>query len=210
MAKIPIRIVIAEDDYFVNEEIKRSLRGLPYEIIGEANNGAEAVEMTCELQPDVVLMDIKMPKMDGIEASRLINEKCPTPVVIISSYESKDILENASRVGVGAYLTKPPKTEEIDRAITIAIARHRDLLELRQLYSDLKEANSKINILEGIIPICTQCKKIRDDKGYWDILESFLEKHSEAVFSHGMCPQCSDKLYGSEEWYIEMKERNEI
>lgn len=210
MTKSPVRIVIAEDDYFVNEELKRSLRGLPYEIIGEAGNGEEALEMTCHLKPDVVLMDIKMPKMDGIEASRLINEKCPTPVVIISSYESKDILENASKVGVGAYLTKPPKPEEIDRAITIAIARHCDLLELRKLYNDLKEANSKIKLLEGIIPICTQCKKIRDDKGYWDILETYIQKHSEAMFSHGMCPECGDKMYGSEDWYIDMKEKGEI
>jgi PAS domain S-box-containing protein len=79
--------------------------------------------------------------------------------------------------------------------------------EREQLIDELQKALDEIKTLEGIVPICSSCKKIRDDKGYWNLLESYIEKHSDASFSHSMCPDCSDKLYGEEDWYIEMKKK---
>ncbi|WP_022666180.1 PAS domain S-box protein [Desulfospira joergensenii] len=75
----------------------------------------------------------------------------------------------------------------------------------KKLIKDLQEALEEIKTLKGIVPICSSCKKIRDDKGYWNLLETYIEKHSEASFSHGLCPECSDELYGDQNWYIEMK-----
>ena len=69
----------------------------------------------------------------------------------------------------------------------------------------MRHALNEIKTLKGIVPICSKCKKIRDDTGYWNQIESYIQKHSEAEFSHGMCPNCSDELYGDEDWYIEMK-----
>ncbi|MCP4763450.1 MAG: ABC transporter ATP-binding protein [archaeon] len=74
-----------------------------------------------------------------------------------------------------------------------------------KLIGELEDALNEIKTLKGIVPICSNCKKIRDDKGYWNLLEIFIEKHSEASFSHGICPECSNELYGKEDWYIEMK-----
>jgi len=74
-----------------------------------------------------------------------------------------------------------------------------------KLIAELENALAEIKTLKGIVPICSNCKKIRDDKGYWNLLESFIEKHSEASFSHGVCPECSDELYGNEKWYKEMR-----
>ena len=68
----------------------------------------------------------------------------------------------------------------------------------------LEQATSEIKTLKSIVPICSQCKKIRDDKGYWNLLESYIEKHSDASFSHSLCPACTEKLYGEEDWYKEM------
>jgi hypothetical protein len=82
-------------------------------------------------------------------------------------------------------------------------------IEKEKMIVELKNALLEIKTLKGIVPICSSCKKIRDDKGYWNLLESHIEKHSEASFSHGMCPECSDKLYGDEDWYIEMKKNGE-
>jgi hypothetical protein len=76
-----------------------------------------------------------------------------------------------------------------------------------KLVSELKSALVEVKTLGGLLPICASCKKIRDDKGYWNQLESYIEKHSDASFSHGMCPKCSDELYGKEDWYIEMKKK---
>lgn len=76
-----------------------------------------------------------------------------------------------------------------------------------KLISELQKALEEIKTLKGIVPICAHCKKIRDDKGYWNLIEAYIEKHSEASFSHGICPDCSDALYGKQEWYIKMKKK---
>ena len=79
--------------------------------------------------------------------------------------------------------------------------------ERQGLIDSLQIALAEIKTLSGIVPICSNCKKIRDDKGLWNFLESYIEKHSEASFSHGMCPECADEFYGKESWYIKMKEK---
>ncbi len=133
-------ILVVEDDYLVSEDIIQILKRLGYRIIGDGSNGKEAIELTASLKPNVVLMDIHMPEMDGLEAARHIQEKCPTPVVILTAHESFDLVEEASAAGVGAYLTKPPDPLAMERAISIAIARHGDLMRTRQLLHDLKAA----------------------------------------------------------------------
>ncbi len=77
--------------------------------------------------------------------------------------------------------------------------------EREKLIAELTAALEKVNILSGLVPICAECKKIRDDKGYWNQLEEYIQKYSEVKFSHGICPECSDKLYGNEKWYTKMK-----
>jgi len=193
----PIRVLIAEDDFLVAEETARIVRKKGYALVGEAATGTEAVAMARELTPDVILMDIRMPELDGIEASRQIRESCPTPIVLLTAYETGDLLAEASAAGVGAYLVKPPSAGAIERAVAIAMARHQDLLELRRLNeqlaartAELETALAEIDTLRDIIPICSKCKKIRDGKGYWQQVESYIEEHSGAKFSHGLCPDC--------------------
>lgn len=147
MERHNIKVLVAEDDFLIAEEISRSLKNSGYVLAGIAPNGKKAVELTASLKPDVILMDIKMPKMDGLEASRIIFEQCPTPVVIITAHESHDLVEKASESGIAAYLTKPPKPEEIDRAITIAMARHQDLLKYKKLVTELEENRQKLHQL---------------------------------------------------------------
>lgn len=78
--------------------------------------------------------------------------------------------------------------------------------EKQNLIDELQEALEDVKTLSGLLPICAHCKKIRDDKGYWNNLEGYIEKYSDASFSHGMCSECSDELYGDKDWYIKMKE----
>ena len=89
--------------------------------------------------------------------------------------------------------------------------RERDSVEQeRDRYiEELQQALREVKQLGGLLPICAKCKKIRDDKGYWNQIEGYIQKHSDAQFSHGICPECSDKLYGKEDWYIEMKKEDE-
>lgn len=190
-----IKILVAEDEYLISEDIIRGLKAKGYGNIIEASDGEEAYEKTCSLKPDVVLMDIMMPKLSGIEAAKKIQGCCPTPIVIITAYESADSVEDAGTAGVSAFLTKPPKQEEIERALIIALARHKDLMEIRRINSELEEAMKEIKILHGILPICANCKKIRDDKGLWHQIEMYIRDHSNTEFTHTICPHCTHKLY---------------
>ncbi len=97
-----LSVLIAEDDFIVSEAIQKGLEDLGYTVVGKAPDGRQAVEMTQSLQPDVVLMDIKMPDMDGLEATLQIYQTCPTPVVILTAYDTSALVEQAGEVGAGA------------------------------------------------------------------------------------------------------------
>jgi PAS domain S-box-containing protein len=127
-----IQVLIAEDDFLILEMLDRALQKGSYNVVGKAVNGVEAVEMTQSLRPDVVVMDIKMPRMDGLEAARRIRNTCPTPIVVLTAYDTRELIAEASEAGVGAYLTKPLSVYDLDRAITIAIARFDDMIALRE------------------------------------------------------------------------------
>lgn len=205
MSDQPIRLVVAEDDFLVCEEIKRILRDTAYEIVGEAGNGRQAIRLVSELHPDAVLMDIRMPEMDGLTASQRITEECPTPIVIMTAYEAADLVEMAGKAGVAAFLTKPPVLTEIDRAITIALARHADLMELRRVNQELHTALEEIKTLRGILPLCSFCKKIRTADKTWEDVDVYIHKHTEADISHSVCPECMKQHYP--EFYPSIKNK---
>ena len=195
MTQQPLKVLIAEDQEFINKMIQYEMEGIGHTVIGQALNGRQAVELTAVLRPDVVLMDIEMPEMDGLEAARLIKEKHPCPVVLLTSHDDPEMVRRASQVGVGAYLLKPPSVEEIERALIMAVARFADLTELRRLNNELKIALDNVKVLSGLLPICANCKKIRDDKGYWEAVDGYFTKHSDVQFTHGICPDCIEKFY---------------
>lgn len=132
-----VRVLVVEDNDLIVRLLKAMLGKRGYQVVGEAANGLAAVEMTQALRPDVVIMDVQMPDMDGITAARQIHERCPTPVVILTALETHDLIEKASAAGVGAYLLKPPNPEELERAIIISMARFKDMLELTERAREL-------------------------------------------------------------------------
>ena len=195
------KILIAEDNFLVGEMVQSVAEDAGCIVVGRAVDGRQAIEMTTELRPDVILMDIKMPDLDGIEAAEIIQNRCPTPIVILTAYDTPEMLEKASAIGVGAFLGKPPKVRELSQAIVIARARFGDLLRLRRTNEalqtrtkELEEALAKIKTLRGLIPICASCKRIRDDTGYWQQLEKYIAEHSEADFTHGLCSECLKQM----------------
>jgi len=190
-----IRVLICEDDYLVCQMVGTLLTKSGYTVVGEAANGLEGIELAAELNPDVILMDLDMPEMNGIEATRAIIAQQPRPIVVLTAYETPELLRQAGEAGAGAYLVKPSNRQEIERAITIALARFNDMMELRRLNHELEEALAQVKQLSGLLPICAGCKKIRDDNGYWQQVEVYIRDHSEADFSHGLCPDCAKKLY---------------
>jgi len=192
-----LRVLIAEDDSLVAEVIRAEVLHLGHEIVAHAPDGRRAVELVCSLKPDIVLMDIQMPVLGGIEACRAIQECCPTPIVIVTAHTEGDVPLQAAQAGAGAYLVKPAAPEEVERAILIARARFADLLELKRVNAELRDALAHVKTLTGLLPICCHCKKIRDDEGYWSQVEEYLTKRIEVDFTHGICPECIKQYYGS-------------
>ena len=199
-----IKILFVEDDYLVATQITNTLSELGFNNIIEASNGKEAIKLTETAKPDLIIMDLEMPEMGGIEAAAIIQEKHPTPVIVLTAYETSELLNDAAKVGISAYMVKPLKKYLIERSITIALARHKDLMEVRRLNEELKKALAEIKTLRGILPICAECHNIRDENNNWIDITSYISNHTEAEFSHSLCPKCAKKLYGNEKWYIKM------
>lgn len=191
----PLQVLIAEDESLVADLIEHMLEKIGMKVVGRAIDGRQAVEFARTLRPGVVLMDIAMPQMDGITAAAAIQAECPTPVVILTAHEAKEDVAKATSAGVGAYLVKPARPDDIERAITIAVARHADLLVVRQTNQALTQTLDEVKTLKGLLPICCSCKKIRDDQGYWDSVEHYIGTRTDAEFTHGYCPQCIGKYF---------------
>jgi len=201
----PVRVLIVDD----NEELRMTLRSilnmLGHTVAGEAENGTQAIALAQRLKPDIIVMDVSMPGMDGITAARKIQAVQPTPVILLTAMDTPELVEKARDAGVVAYLVKPPEASELQRAIVITLARSRESGELRRLNAELNRVNAElekrnrqlqralktIKTLSGLVPICAWCgKKIQDDDGQWTSIEHYIEKHSDAEFTHGICPEC--------------------
>lgn len=142
-----IRVLVAEDQFLVSKMIENLLKELGYKVISVVSNGKECIEKVKKLSPDVILMDIDMPEMDGITAAEIIMHDNPTPIVLLTAFETPDLVKKATAAGVGAYIIKPPEASEVDRAITIARARINDILQIRKDKEKIIDMERKNTVL---------------------------------------------------------------
>jgi AmiR/NasT family two-component response regulator len=134
------RVLVAEDETIIRLDLRQLLEANGLEICAEARDGQEAVELARLFEPDVALMDVKMPRLDGIEAARRILAERPLPIVMLTAFDQKDLVARAVDTGVFAYLVKPFREQDLIPAIRTAQARHRELVELKLQASSLAEA----------------------------------------------------------------------
>jgi two-component system, response regulator PdtaR len=130
------RIVLVDDEALIRMGMRVMLQDVGYEVVGEAADGQEAIEKVAALDPDVVIMDIKMPGMDGLEATRRIMAAHPVPIIVLTAYNQRSLVEEAADSGVLAYLMKPVRESDIAPAIEVARARFADLRWLDRAPAD--------------------------------------------------------------------------
>lgn len=193
-----MRILIAEDDSTSRKMLKAVLEKSGYEVV-EAADGSEAWDaMQAPDAPQMAILDWMMPGLDGPEIVRRVrameNEIDPYIIILTAKGEKPDIVKGLE-TGADDYIAKPFDPQELLARIKVG----RRLVEARVALSarikELEQALEHIKTLQGILPICSYCKKIRDDKGYWDQVEIYIGKHSDAMFSHSICPECMKKFY---------------
>jgi len=134
----PLRVVVAEDEALIRMDVVATLQEAGYEVVGEVGDGEEAVRLAIELVPDLMIMDIKMPKLDGISAAEKISE-LKIPVVLLTAFSQADLVKRAADAGAMAYVTKPFKPSDLLPAIQIALSRSEELFALETEIVDLNE-----------------------------------------------------------------------
>ena len=135
-----MRVLIAEDETIIRLDLRELLERSGFEVCGEARDGEEAVALARSEQPDVAIMDVKMPKLDGIEAARRILDERPIPIVMLTAYGQDELVSRAVEAGVFGYLVKPFREQDLLPAIRAARARHEELVALREEAESLAEA----------------------------------------------------------------------
>jgi DNA-binding response OmpR family regulator len=190
-----IRLLLVDDDLLFRAALNAQLSGEGFLIVGETSNGEQAVELAVQLRPDAVCLDVDLPGIDGFEVARRIQAGRPVPIVMITALDDLDMVERAGDSGVGAYVVKPPSRGELVRAIVIALARFAGWRELRRRSIELRASLVEGQRLTGLLPICSGCKKIRDDQGDWLEFDDYLRSHFQVEFTHGICPDCRKRNY---------------
>jgi two-component system, response regulator PdtaR len=149
-----LRIVIADDEPIIRLDLRKMLEGLNYDVVAEAGDGVKAIEAARTLQPDLVILDIKMPNMDGVEAARTMSDESIAPVLFLTAYSDTDLVARAKEAGVFAYLVKPFKEADLLPAIEIAMSRWSELQELNKQARDLEdklETRKSVDRAKGIL-----------------------------------------------------------
>ena len=134
------RIVIVDDESIIRIDLREMLSNLGYLVIGEVGDGRSAVNLARELRPDLVIMDIKMPGMDGIDAAKILTEEKVAPVLLLTAYSQKELVSRARQAGVVGYLVKPFRESDLSPAIEVALARFAEFRALESEVGDLQEA----------------------------------------------------------------------
>ena len=164
-----------------------------------AVNGVEAWNILKEKDsPSIAILDWMMPEMDGIEVCRRVRDlerTNPAYLILLTGRDSKADISSGLDAGAFDYITKPFDVNELRARLGVAERMVALQENLNRNILDLQDALAHVKTLQGVLPICMHCHKIRTDDKAWERLESYIEVHSDAKFSHGLCPECLEKYY---------------
>jgi sigma-B regulation protein RsbU (phosphoserine phosphatase) len=192
-----VKVLIAEDDMVSRRLLETTLAKWGYEVVVTCDGLQASAALQGEDAPPLAVLDWMMPGLDGIEVCRRArNTFNPTPpyLILLTAKGRREDIITGLKAGANDYVTKPFDREELRARVQVG-AR---IVELQHSLADrvhaLEEALARVKQLQGLLPICSYCKKIRDDQNYWQQVENYISRHSEAQFSHSICPGCYEQL----------------
>jgi len=192
-----MKILIAEDDPVSRRVLEATLSKWGYEVMS-TSNGREAWEaLAAPDAPRLAILDWMMPEMDGIEVCRRARgrpEAGPLHILLLTARGRKEDVIAGLQAGADDYVTKPFDHEELRARVQVG----QRIVELQTVLAsrvaELEEALARVRQLRGLLPICSYCKKVRDDRNYWQQVEQYVSTHSDVQFSHGICPDCYTRV----------------
>jgi sigma-B regulation protein RsbU (phosphoserine phosphatase) len=192
-----VRVLIAEDDVVSRRLLEATLVKWGYDVV-VTNDGLEALEALSKADaPSLAILDWMMPGLDGaqvcLKARALAGERLLYMILLTAKGRKEDIVEGLT-AGADDYVIKPFDRAELKARINAGERILRLQAELAARVKELELALTNVKLLQGLLPICCYCKKIRDDKNYWQQVDTYVADHSEAQFTHGICPDCRDKI----------------
>jgi DNA-binding response OmpR family regulator len=193
-----MRILIAEDDATSRMVLASILTGEGFEVTSAEDGGAAWQLLQLPDAPSLAIVDLMMPKLDGLELVRRVRalpNAVPPYLIIVSTKDDKADVVAGLGAGANDYLTKPYDPGELRARIEVGRQLIETRIALNEKVEELELALKEVRTLKGIVPICASCKNVRDDQGYWNRVETYLNEHTEAEFSHAVCPDCMKRLY---------------
>jgi DNA-binding NtrC family response regulator len=194
-----IHVLVIEDnpdDFFLLKEALEDADDILFDIF-HSDHFENALSVGEKNAVDVAIIDLQLPDSVGIDTFLSFHRQFPyVPAVIMTGNRDKDLAVKAVQAGAQDYLFKAELSPAaIVRTIRHAIERQRLMTDLQKTQTALEKSLASVRQLSGLLPICSHCKKIRDDKGYWNQVEAYIQEKSEARFSHGICQECAKKYY---------------
>ena len=192
-----MKVLIAEDDPVSRRLLQAALVKWGYEVT-TTTNGKEAWHALHSPEaPSLLILDWLMPEMDGVEICREARQSPALKsayIILLTSRGSKEDIVKGLEAGADDYVTKPFDHGELRARVQVGSRVVQLQSALADRVKELEEAIASVKTLQGLLPICCYCKKIRDDGNYWHRVESYISGHANVRFSHGICPDCSEKL----------------
>jgi len=171
-----MRILIADDEAIIRLDLQELLQELGHEVVSSVGNGLEAIEQARLLQPDLLILDIKMPVMDGLNAAQALMSEDIAPVILLTAYSDKHLISKAGKAGVYAYLVKPFSETDIATAISIAVARHKDICDLKGLTRELQQSLTERKLLEKAKGVLVDVNGISEEAAF-----AYIRKQSQVT-----------------------------
>lgn len=192
-----MRLLIAEDDAISRRMLEITCQSWGFDVLAVEDGEAAWRVLQADDAPPLALLDWMMPGMEGVEVIRRVrsrNSPQPAYMILLTARSSRDDIVRGLLATADDYVTKPFDRQELHARLQAGRRIVRLQIDLAAKVADLEAALGRVKKLQGLLPICSYCKRIRNDGNYWQRVESYIAEHSEAEFTHGVCPHCYDTI----------------